>query len=336
MERVGIYVNYVKPVAHAGKKFWALGSTVWYSENPNETFHEFIVRVLIETLGREWWAKQLSLSEDEQHFVIKCAVALDHWKQEHHEQAEEVRPGVWSLDPDGLSLYLLSLAFDVASLRHALTLPPKLLDRLRHKDQYQGARYEIALAAIFARIDCELEFLPDSSGKHPEFIAQFRPNRARVAAEAKSRHRPGVLDRPGSFDEEKAIRGDVHHLIREALEQDPGGLPFVIFIDVNAPLTPDIDLSEKPWFKDVVGLLDEYEAPTVESPDPFSAVCFTNYSHHYQVGTEASPAEHVTVWPRYTRDPLDPMLSERLFNALAHYGVVPNLDDDSPSPRTAN
>lgn len=249
LERRGIYVNYVQPVQHAGKKFWALGTSVWYSDNPQETFHQFIIRVLIATMGDEWWREQQALPEEEEHIIVACAQAYERWIEEHHGDAEEVRPGVWRTDPDGGSLYLLSFAFDIASLVHAMKLPPKLLDRLRHRDQFQGARYEVAVAAMFALIDCEIEWLPDAaSSKHPEFVAVFRPNVARVAVEAKSRHRPGVVHLRGDFDEDKSARGDVAPLLARALEQNPGGIAFVICVDANAPLTPDVPLEEKEWY----------------------------------------------------------------------------------------
>ena len=214
----------------------------------------------------------------------------------------------------------------MACLRQILNLPDALVKRLRHRDQFQGARYELGVAAIFARLDCHLTFLEDPSSKHPEFIATFRLTGAKVSVEAKSRHRPGVFHMEGDKNEEEATRGDVRGLFKRALTQDPGDLPFMIFIDINAPAVSGRKLLDSPWFADVRNLLDNYGAPTPESPDPFVALILTNFAHHYQEGVAATRGEYVTVWPRYTRDELDPQLRSRLEVALANYGKVPDLD----------
>jgi hypothetical protein len=64
-----------------------------------------------------------------------------------------VREGQVSAEVNGWVRYLLSLAWDVATLIHAGEPPSELIDRLRDHDNYQGARYELAIAAIFARLD---------------------------------------------------------------------------------------------------------------------------------------------------------------------------------------
>jgi hypothetical protein len=333
LQDLGIFVNYVKPVVFKGKKVWVLGSQVIFSPNERETFHDFILYVLINTLGKEWWDEQIGLPGQDRHFIVKCYLSLDRWKRDNASWASEVRPGVWELDPDGLGQYLLSLAFDIATLRHVATLPDGLLARLRHKDQYQGARYEVALAAIFARIDCEVTFPGREvvSAKHPEFIARFRPTGTVVAVEAKSRHRPGVLHQDGVPDEERAMRGDIARLLRDALRQHPGDQPFMIFIDLNSPLTPGVDVLNKSWAKDIRHLFDDYEVPTKENPDPMTLLCITNFSHHYQEGVPASGAEHLLIRSRFVRHDVEPELLDRLFTAIGNYGRVPNLDEEALS-----
>lgn len=326
LEGIGIFINYVKPILFGEHKVWALGNQIVSSKNKKQTFHDFIEHVLVDTLGREWWQAQSELPSEEQHFIVRCSAALAAWKRDHAATATEVSPGVMQTELDGLGLYLLSLAFDVATLRHALTLPTDLVDRLKHSDQFQGARYELAVAAIFARIDCDVRFLEDTTRKHPEFIARFRPTGTEVAVEAKSRHRAGVLHMTGGFDEERAAKGDVRRHLHEALEQDPGDMPFMIFVDINSPPTPGQQLFDSKWFDDVRNLLDTYEAPTPDKPDPFTALAFTNYSHHYQAGVVASGFGHVTVWPAYVRNEVDALLRDRLQVAIAKYGRVPDLD----------
>ena len=77
------------------------------------------------------------------------------------------------------------LADDVYQLSHALNTTKKVLARLRDLGQFQGARYEILCASLFARCGFEIDFIDDTSKRNPEFIAQ--KDGERIAVEAKSR-----------------------------------------------------------------------------------------------------------------------------------------------------
>lgn len=329
-EEIGLYVDFVNPILHQGHKMWAIGGGLYDVPNPSSTFHDLILNVLGQTLGKEWWQEESAKEEDEQHFVARCFSAHSQALENRAEAATEVKPGVWAMDPDGLSQYLHSLAFDVACLIHRSSLPEDLLKRLRHRDQFQGARYEIAVAAILARIDCKIIFYGDdyASRTHPEFVAVFGPTGEEVAVEVKSRHRPGVLHHPGERDSEKALRGDVRRQLREALKQDPQDMAFCIFIDVNSPPTPEIDLWDKGWLLDIKNLLADYKTATPEDPDPFAMLCFTNFAWHYEEGILCSGAEHVVARSPFTRDSLSDELVGRLQRALSHYGQVPLIDID--------
>src|SRR5207244_2036670 len=137
-------------------------------------------------------------------------------------------------------------------------LPRQLLKRLRSMDQFQGARYEIGIAAIFARLGFSIEFLDERTApdqKHCEFNLRDSRDELVVAVEVKSRHRPGVLHERGVVDENKVGRGDVARLIREAKSQSPGDKPFLVFIDLNAPLSGDSGKVQEGWYRDVQEIL---------------------------------------------------------------------------------
>jgi len=325
LQDAGIYINYVRPLIFQGKKIWAVGNRI-YGRPPDETFHEFIINLLSGTLGKEWW--DLHVASTEKHFMMKCFLKYAEWRQRSASYAKRETPQVWSAPPDGWTRSLIALAFDVVTLAHAQRLPDTILKRLRNKDQYQGARYEIAIAAIFARLDCQIEFLDDKekSSTHCEFIAYHRPSKIRIAVEVKSRHRPGAIHTPGIAEEEKLLRGDIGRLLREALQQNPGNLPFLVFIDLNSPLTPNLEMQNKPWFKDIREILDQYETPTLERPDSWTGLFLTNYSYHYQTEKEADSGERLAVLPLFATHPLPFNFLGMLNRALSSYGNVPNLD----------
>jgi len=330
---MGIHINYVKPVIFQGKKVWAIGNRIYHSRPPNQTFHEFIIEVLQLTLGREWWDNQRNLAPEERHFIMKCFLKFYEWQRRSSSLADnKISDHLWGARPDGWSKSLIALAFDVCSLQHKLSLPEHLLNRLRNRNEYQGARYEIGIAAIFARLGCDIEFLEEEKKlkiKHYEFIATHRETNVSVAVEAKSRHRPGILHTEGVVEEEQLLKGDVHRLLNRALKQNPNDRPFMIFIDINSPLTPGVRPEEKQWFKDIKKFMDSYDSPSMENPDPYNAIFFTNYSYHYQTEREADPGEYLCIIPRHSKFPLpSPDFLSMLTRALNHYGSVPDLDTE--------
>lgn len=330
LEDMGIYINFVKPVIFKGRKVWAIGSRVYYNRPPHETFHQFIIDILRLTLGKEWWNNELRLPEEQRHFIVKCFLKFYEWQKKKSVKQKKVTEKIWAAKPDGWTKSLLALAFDVCSLVHTHHLPEQLSKRLKNRNEYQGARYEIAIAAILARLGCNIRFLDEKEKltiKHCEFVAMDQKTGASVAVEAKSRHRPGILHTPGIRKEEKLLKGDVQRLLKEALEQNPGDKSFMIFIDINSPPTPGVKMEEKQWFKDIVKMMQSYGGPTRENPAPYNGIFLTNYSYHYQTEKEAEPGEHLSIIPFHSKFPLPgPDFLKMLSSALANYGNVPNLD----------
>lgn len=329
LEPLGIYIDFVKPIIFKGKKCWGLGSSVYYQRPPSETFHEFIIFILYQTLGEQFRDEQKRLPEEQRHFIYKCAVKYDEWRNQQAVNSNSVTGG-WAALPDGWTRALISLAFDICSLVHTEHLPDDLLNRLKNKDQYQGARYEIAVAGMFARLRYKITFLDEQNLQttHPEFIAEDRATGEKIAVEAKSKQREGILHTKGKTDKpEQLLWGDVQRLYRHALKQNPGNTPFVIFIDINAPQTPGIVWQEKPWVKDIQKMISKSLLHNPNNPDPCTGLIFTNYSYHYQTDKEALSGEHLLTWPLFPVFPVkDGNFITRLENALTNYGNVPNLD----------
>lgn len=326
---MGILINYVNPILFKGKRVWALGNKVYHSRPPEETFHQFIIDILRITLGKEWWIEQSA--KKDKHFIMQCYFHHAEWIEKNKVISENrVSNHVWGAKPDGWSKALLLLAFDVCSLVHTSNLPNNLLNRLKNTNEYQGARYEIAIAAIFARLNFKIYFLDlkEKSKKHCEFFAKQNDTSIEVAVEVKSRHRKGVLHEKGDLDEEEILRGDVERLIGKALKQNPGDKPFFIFIDLNSPITPNIKMQEKPWFKDIRKIMDKkYGTPSATNPENFNGLFFTNFSYHYQTKDEALRGEHLSIIPIYTIKKFPDMnIINMIDSAFVHYGNVPNID----------
>lgn len=326
----GIHINYVKPIMFKGKKVFALGNKVYADVPPNTTFHTFIIQILKETIGLDWFREQAKLPQGERHFISICLEKLGEWIERNQHTAERVNDEIWGAKPDGYSKSLLLLAFDVCSLIHTRNLPPSLLKRLKTREHYQGARYEIAIAAIFARLNCDIEWTDEKSkSKHCEFVATHRETGAVLAVEVKSKKRSGVLHETGLLQPfEKLYSARViKRLFRAALEQNPKDVPFAVFIDVNTPPTPGVPENEKQWMNDVTSIVDRKLKNLPPKEYPLNAVFFTNYSYHYQTEHEAEQGEvigKVVEHPKFP--PPSPEFFGYLKGALAHYGIVPAID----------
>lgn len=336
LEERGIFVNYVEPATYTNPKTgervkaWALRNHLYHTRPVSETFHEFIISHLQrEVLGKEWWDEQLVATQ--KHFLFSCFEKYDSWRIKNATEAQKADEQTWSAIPDGWVQTLVSLAFDVCTLEHTQKLPDHLVKRLKNRGEYQGAHYEIAVAAIFARLGCSIEFLDDTkiSTPHCEFVATHQQTGVSIAVEAKSRQRPGVKHMEGSAEQEQLLRGDVKRLLNKALTQNPKDKSFIAFIDVNAPLTPSVSMEEKPWYKDIRNILDPTPAPTPENPAEYTALFFTNFSPHYNGENQSDPNEYLTVIPKYAAYPLpNTIFGDMLMKAVQNYGFVPNLVED--------
>src|SRR3989338_6132772 len=332
LKQAGIHINYVKPIMFKGKKVFALGNKVYADCSPNTTFHTFIIQILKDTIGLDWFREQAKYPLEERHFISICLEKLGEWIEKNEKTAERVNSEVWGAKPDGYSKSLLLLSFDVCSLIHKQVLPPQLLERLKSRDHYQGARYEIAIAAIFARLDCDIQFTDENSkSKHCEFIATHRTTGSSLAVEVKSKHRSGVLHQIGFLSPlEKLLSARmIRRLFNDALEQNPKDVPFAIFIDVNSPITPNIPMDDKPWVKDVKKLVNQKLGGVSPQEYPLSAAFFTNFSYHYQTENEAEQGEATGVVIPHPKFPApNPEFFGYLQGALNHSGFVPAIDID--------
>lgn len=305
-----------------GYRFRAVGSRLYWRP-PQETFHVFLLNLLKWTLGEAWHREQLRFPFDQRHQIHKwCEVTDEHWRSVVSNPRYRVGE-MWEAEPTGDVQSLVTLAYDVFHLLHRRCLPNELLERLKIYSEFQGARYEIAVAATFVRAGYQIKFISDKARKHCEFIARDAGTSAEIAVEAKSRHRPGVLHEPGQVDELRALRGDVEGLINRALEKDPQDCAFMVFIDLNTPHVPGIPVQDRAWFYDVWDSMRSLPKPTTEHPDEFNAIFLTNFSYHWDGARRVSGSEYVSLLSLHPRHSLPEELVGRLVAAVDAYGSIP-------------
>lgn len=314
-----------------GHKVVAVGSRLYHSLPVNITFHEFLITFLKDIVGPSWGLAESNKPSDEQHIIVRWIKEMSELLKTSSVHIENPVRDIKSASVSGDVQALLSLAYDIYSIYHCTDLPEELIERLKNNDQFQGAKYEIAVAGIFARAGFNLNWFQRSSNKQGEFIATHRDTGEAITVEAKSRHRQGVLNRPGGLKDLKNMRAQIGHLFNEALKKPDEGNPFMIFIDINLPLTEGDNTLQKRWIDDVKKMLDQHPKGTFENPDPFTTLFITNFSWHYHgKDTNIRRGETVTIIPLFpkirTRNQNTITL---LHKATEQYGKVPPLFPDS-------
>jgi len=304
----------VRPVittVHQGTRFVAVGSRLYYHENWN-TFTDFLLFYVRDVMGREWWEAETAKTGYERHPIRRWH---DHFLSSQ-EKATRDENGLLSAIPDGTLSALLALAYDLYVLRDHSKLQDEVVRRLRHGEQFQGARYELFVAATFIRAGLEFAFEDESDGtsKHAEFVATDRDSGFVIAVEAKARQR--TVKRPFDF---ATIQPGVKQLLDNAADKCPAQ-PLVVFVELNLPPEPANRVPS--WVPHVNAVLRDIAAER-RGRSPFAGVFFTNRPHLYGEAGEADPSKHYyAAWPDGSPMP-DPLI-DRLGHAATQYGNVPS------------
>lgn len=322
------HLHLVESIVFKGQRIRAFNNTV-HTRPPNETFHEFLVNVVAWTFGETWWRQQFGMPVGQRHVVIDWRYAFSSMTNGDFEARVETAHGEQFITtPSGPAKALVAFGYDLWCAQTSKRLPESVVDRLRRHSSFQGARYEIAAAAIMARAGFSLEFLDDVevSTKHCEFIASHKATQERVAVEAKSRVRPGAMNERGVFAYDGDRRGLVR-LARDACKQGRDGLPLAVFLDVNVPPTPAVAPAERQWVRDVRQAAADLERAARNRGDdgePYSALVATNFGFHFEPDDgKASPPEGALVLPKSPQVPLAPALVQSIGRSVAAYGEVP-------------
>lgn len=197
---------------------------------------------------------------------------------------------------DGNGAAWFRFAYDLYTIRDNATLCTELKVRLLSPLTFQAARYELKVAAICSTAGFDLEFEDESDNlrRHPEFVGTDRLTGAKIAVEAKSRHRRGVLGFSGGVNYPPGHRVDVRKNILDAYKKQ-AQFPFYVFIDTNLP--PADVATRSSWEEELEQLFSDLEAEGYSSPCPANAVFFTNDPSHY-VGDGPIGAYEDHLWMR--------------------------------------
>lgn len=290
-----------------------------------DTFHEVLIQLLTSILANPWYEEQLTKLPGDRHVILQWIGSFCDESQNaaplNHKTGEK-----YEAKRTGQNQELLALAYDVYCLLEGDCMNWDVRDRLKTDDRFQGARYELAVAAIFVRSGFNIKWLDQAkgSGKRCEFVATHRLTGETVAVEAKSRHRPGTLQQPGPFPDLASFGGDLRRLYIKAVAKNPKDRPFAIFIDANLPHQPHLQHLDKTWIPELRNMVTEHLTSLLPKPAPFSALFVTNYAWHYERDTPRA-GEHLFIRPNLALHPWENQ--DAVGTAVFKYGVVP--DDEN-------
>ena len=214
------------------------------------------------------------------------------WMYEHIDAAPH------GAKQDGNGAAWFRFAYDLFTIRDNAQLQLDLREKLLAPKSFQAARYELKVAAICAAAGFDLAFEDerDPKTKHPEFVGTDRFTGTKIAVEAKSRHRRGVLGFVGGLERPPAEKVDIRKLVLEAYAKRPQH-PFYVFVDLNLPPANAGDMER--WESELRGTLNDLEAEGYLDACPANITFFTNDPSHY-VGRDAIGGTADMIWVRCT------------------------------------
>ncbi len=320
--------GYVRPCISADfkrHKFVAAGRRLYYSERW-KLIPDFLLDYIPFVFGKSWGEAELAKPEHERHPLVQ-------WRVEaiRYMNAQPRRPdGLYAAAASGPLAAYMAFAFNLFAIEDNSRLDNSLLERLKNKDQFQGARHEVFAEATFLRAGFQIEHedQKDPTRRHAEFTAKHKATGQLLSVEAKSRHRPGILGQPGVPQPHEKMSIRFGELLNDAVAKNPAH-PLVVFIDTNLPFRAAervLGWDPQDRFKPsrIMRALLARHRKEHGDVDPYAMVVFTNHPHHYVGSKELDPQKHVLT---YIPQPPKVAHSEALLGlnqAVCLYGNVPN------------
>ena len=307
-----------------GYRFVAVGGRLHYSKNW-KFFPDFLRDFVPTVFGKEWGDAELAKPENERHPVVQWRTgALTYMNAQQPRQ-----DGTFEAAPNGFMAAYLYFAYDLYTVAHNGRLDDHLLQRLKNRDMFQGARHELFAEATCLRagFTIEHEDQRDGASRHAEFTARHKQTGQQLSVEAKSKHRAGVIAMSGPPQPHEKLNLRFGHLMNDALAKNPQH-PLVVFIDTNLPTRAAervyVPQSMNPFAPSrlMSALLDRVRREH-GGVDPYALLVFTNHPYHYAAPDELDLRKQLLsiLRPQAVNHP-DAIM--RLHEAANLYGNIPN------------
>ena len=252
--------------------FACVGSSLYKQTRPGDyTFLHVVHDHALLFFGEDYLKEQEQIPLHSRHPALQ-------WMYKYVEQTE-----TGEVTQTGAGAAWYRFAYDLYTIRDNANLETVLRERLLDIDHFQGARHELWTTALFIAANFEINFEneADNSRKHPEFVATDRESTAKIAVEAKSRHRRGVKGFAGGALKPPGAKVGVRSLVIDAYQKE-SCLPLYVVVDANLPpQTQDYGLEG--WLQELDCMMNDLAAEGYADPCPANAIFFHNDPSHYLV-----------------------------------------------------
>lgn len=244
-----------------------------------KTFHDFLHGHIKTTMGEAWGNAELAKPDEQRHPIIRWYQQLCYLQEEHSAGQGKVS----SMPTVGVAAAYLGLAYDLYLIDHNTESTPnaaardRLFHRLRHADQFVGARYELRVAAFFLRAGFTLQWTDETDGshRHGEFVATYPPTGKSFWVECKIRQ-------PHSKSNHGKGMGKFISLLVDALKK-PTDLDRFVFVDLNTPAKPKANADEYDWRNIAINQMRKFEGGPGAKDLPPALVMVTNFPDHHHL-----------------------------------------------------
>jgi hypothetical protein len=246
-------------------------------------FTDVLLHFIPSIFGREWFEDECTKPRGQRH----PAMELRYRAMTYMNKQEKTSEGIYISPITGPMAGYFCFAYDLWVVSDTARLDKRLLERLKNRDQFQGARHELFAEAtcIRAGFDIERENESDGSTRHAEFTATQRSTKQKVSVEAKSKHRPGILGQPGLREREGLHKMPIGNLLNDALAKRAPH-PLVVFLDLNLPwksAARRLSMQEPhPYIHRTMDRMRKRNG----GKDPIPLLVITNHPEHYSEDEE--------------------------------------------------
>ncbi len=266
---------------YQGKRIVALGGKLICSDNPKFDWPElaqFFHSHLKTVLGIEWFDNELKKSTEDRHIIVTWAI------DGKYEILDPAQP-IASRKFNGSSLAYLHFAYDLFVLNNQNHITKKLISRLKSKQNFNGARYELLVLATLIRAGFVIQPYDETLGvgKVTECKAIYKDTNIVIEIEAKTRNVKDVMG--ASEGNQNKIK--IYDKLRNAIEKNVSH-PYIIFVDLNLPEFNVCNMNQK--IVKVREQINKFIQDHIENL-PNAIIC-TNIPFHYAEKNQ-DPSESV-------------------------------------------
>ena len=241
-----------------GYRIVAVGKDIRWSK-AWRTFPDFLFDYIKIVLTPAWGNAELAKDVVGRHPVV-CwyRKVCDFQQRLIGRKAGEIHTGAMT----GAVKAYLGLAYDLYLCAHNAELPDRLLKRLRNRDQFEGALYEVFVVGCFAKAGFRIEFEneEDPSSSHCEFTAIHKQTERKFSVEAKAV--TTASKRSGDSADPPKVRGYLVDALRKNAPH-----PRIVFIELSRAHRVGAD-SAPEWASHIVQDIERCEREITVDGEP--------------------------------------------------------------------